>query len=46
MKGRVLFCSYVPPMVDQDSGSRRIWNLIDILHAEGWKSGTSWLQWG
>ena len=37
MKGRVLFCSYVPPMVDQDSGSRRIWNLIDILHAEGWR---------
>ena len=37
MKRHALVCSYNVPQPDRDSGSQRIWDLIGVLRAEGWK---------
>ena len=37
MSRRALICAYAPPQADRDSGSRRIWDLMQVLLAEGWK---------
>ena len=34
---RALFCSYCVPRADRDSGSKRIWDLLHALEADGWK---------
>lgn len=37
MSRRALVCSYSPPQPDRDSGSQRIWDLMQVLLAEGWR---------
>src|SRR5712692_10067116 len=34
---RALVCSSYPPDFDRDSGSRRLFDLIELLCADGWK---------
>ena|SRR5438270_6848325 len=36
MTKRVLVCSHVMPAYDRESGSRRIFNLIEFLRDAGW----------
>lgn len=34
--GRALVCAPLPPEYDKESGSRRIYHLIELLRSEGW----------
>jgi hypothetical protein len=37
MSRRALVCSYNPPQPDRDSGSQRLWDLMQILVTAGWR---------
>ena len=36
MTRRALICAYAPPQPDRDSGSRRLWHLMEFLRDAGW----------
>jgi lipopolysaccharide biosynthesis protein/glycosyltransferase involved in cell wall biosynthesis len=36
MTRRALICGYAPPQHDRDSGSRRLWHLMEFLREAGW----------